>query len=332
MNYAYICELQQQDKQLLALQVKHPDNYVNFQLYDKVNDIICYKEDPTQPIWKIALPESMVVDTVKWFHQVMGHPGEKRLRDTLNQHYQQPKLHYHIDKLKCKDCQKYKLSGCGYGLLPKQEVRIAPWEEVAIYLIGPWKVKVNGRQVKFNALTSIDMASNLVELIRIDNKTTKHIRDKFTQSWICRYPCPVQCLHDKGGKFIRQNFQWLLEIFSIKDVFSTSKNPQSNAICERVHQTVNNVLRTLVHTNPPQNMTQARDALATVMHTMQTTVATTLGSMLGALAFAQDMFLNVPLIADWQAIECTCEHHVKENYDVQIGSNVSMTTLRDKKF
>jgi hypothetical protein len=81
-----------------------------------------------------------------------------------------------------------------------------------------------------------------------------------------------------------------LEIFSIKDICSTSKNPQSNAICERMHQTVTNVLRTLVHTNPPQNMTQARDiiddALATAMHAMQTTIATTLGSMPGALAFA----------------------------------------------
>jgi hypothetical protein len=79
LNYAHICEMQQQDEQLLALQVKHPDNYVNLQLDDNVNDIICYKKDPTQPNWKIALSESMVVDTVKWFHQVMGHPGEKRL-------------------------------------------------------------------------------------------------------------------------------------------------------------------------------------------------------------------------------------------------------------
>ncbi len=41
-----------------------------------------------------------------------------------------------------------------------------------------------------------------------------------------------------------------------------------------MHQTVTIVLRTLVHTNPPQNMTQARDivdnALATAMHAMQT--------------------------------------------------------------
>jgi hypothetical protein len=84
-----------------------------------------------------------------------------------------------------------------------------------------------------------------------------------------------------------------------------------------MHQAVTNVLRTLVHTNPPQNMTQARDiidnALATAMHAMQTTFATTLGSTPGALAFAQDMFLNMLLIADWQAIACTCEHHINKN-------------------
>jgi hypothetical protein len=90
-----------------------------------------------------------------------------------------------------------KLAGQGYGLLTKLEVRIAPWEEVDINLIGPWKVKVNGRQVEFYALTCIDAAWNSVELIRVDNKTAKHIHDKFTQSLFCQYLCPVQCLHDK---------------------------------------------------------------------------------------------------------------------------------------
>jgi hypothetical protein len=72
-----------------------------------------------------------------------------------------------------------------------------------------------------------------------------------------------------------------------------------------------------VHTDPPHNMTQVRDkrddALATAMHAMLPTVATTLGSTPGALAFAQDMFLNALLIADWQAIARTHEHHVNEN-------------------
>jgi hypothetical protein len=114
----------------------------------------------------------------------MGDPGEKRLREMLNQHYHHPRLRDHIDKLKCKDCQKHNWAGLGYGLLPKQEVRIAPWEEVAINLSGPWKVKVNGQKVEFNTLTCIGTTLNLVELIHVDNHTAKHIGDKFTQSWL----------------------------------------------------------------------------------------------------------------------------------------------------
>jgi hypothetical protein len=97
----------------------------------------------------------------------------KRLRETLNQRHHHHKLWYQIDELKCKDSQKYKLAGHGHGLLPKQEVRIAPRKEVAndltpptgyiifkvAKLLKPWKVKVNGQQVEFNGLTCIDKAS-----------------------------------------------------------------------------------------------------------------------------------------------------------------------------
>jgi hypothetical protein len=71
-------------KQVLGLQGKYPDSYINLQLDNNVDGIICYKNNPAQPNWKIALPESMVVDTIKWFHQVMQHPGEKRLHKMLN--------------------------------------------------------------------------------------------------------------------------------------------------------------------------------------------------------------------------------------------------------
>eukprot|EP00804_Cyclotella_cryptica_P020904 CCRYP_011489-RA/>CCRYP_011489-RA protein AED:0.41 eAED:0.41 QI:0/0/0/1/0/0/3/0/173 len=111
----------------------------------------------------------------------------------------------------------------GYGWLPEREV--APREEVAIDLIGPWEVKVNGQKVEFNALTCIDTASNLVELIRIDNKTARHIRDKFTQCWLCCYPRPMRCVHDKGGEFIGSSFQWLLECSASRMFAQPAKIP-----------------------------------------------------------------------------------------------------------
>ena len=84
-----------------------------------------------------------------------------------------------------------------------------------------------------------------------------------------------------------------------------------------MHQRVGNVLVVLLYSNPPQNLTQARDivdqVLATAMHAMQVTIATTLGTMPGALAFSCDMFLNVPLIADWQTIARPSEQYVNDN-------------------
>ena len=55
------------------------------------------------------------------------------------------------------------------------------------------------------------------------------------------------------------------------------------------------------------------EALATAMHAMRTTIATTLGSTPGALAFSRDMFLNVPLVADWQTIASRREQFVNDN-------------------
>lgn len=67
----------------------------------------------------------------------------------------------------------------------------------------------------------------------------------------------------------------------------------------------------------PQNMASARDmidhALAIAMHFMQTTVTATFGSVPGPLAFAQDMFLNVLLNADWQAIVHLHKQYVNKN-------------------
>lgn len=319
LNYEHIQSEQDKCDKLKALRDKFPKQYVYKTLDANVDKILCYvkENDDSDTQWRIALPEAMLTPTVEWFHQVLGHPGEKRLRSTLQMRYYHPKLRHIVDTYKCEHCQRHKLSGKGYGLLPEREMRIAPWEEVATDLIGPWKIKIKGKVVEFNALTSIDTATNLVELIRIDNKTSAHIRDKFKQSWLTRYPRPARVVHDKGGEFVGWEFQRLLRSMAIKDATSTSKNPQSNSICERMHQTVGNVLRTLLYSNPPKNVTQARDiidlALATAMHAMRTTIATTLNSTPGSLAFSRDMFLNIPLIADWQTITQHREHHVNEN-------------------
>ena len=109
-------------------------------------------------------------------------------------------------------------------------------------------------------------------------------------------------MHDNGGEFNGREFQELLVQCQIKDVLTTSKNPQANAIYERMHQTVGNILRTLLYSNPPRTVANAADlidqALGTSMHAMRTNIHTTLKAAPEALVFGRGMFLDVPLIAD----------------------------------
>jgi hypothetical protein len=88
-----------------------------------------------------------------------------------------------------------------------------------------------------------------------------------------------------------------------------------------MHQTVGNVLRTLLHGEPPQDMTKAKDfideALLIATHTIQTGIHTTLGSSPGNLVFNRAIFLNIfsniPLIANRYAITQKREHLINEN-------------------
>ena len=83
---------------------------------------------------------------------------------------------------------------------------------------------------------------------------------------------------------------------------TTAKNPQANAICERLHQTVTNVLRPLLHIHPPQDINEANlimdTALQTASYSARAAIHHTLQTNPGALAFHRDMLLNIPVIAD----------------------------------
>ena len=84
-----------------------------------------------------------------------------------------------------------------------------------------------------------------------------------------------------------------------------------------MHQTVDNILQTFLHGEHPQDVTKAKDlideTLSITMHAMHMGIHTGVGSSPGSLVFNRDMFLNIPLIADWHTITQKCDHLVNEN-------------------
>ena len=125
---------------------------------------------------EILFPEAQTKPVIKLFHQVLGHPRENRLRYTILMRYYHPDLRLHIGNFVCDACQKNKLSVRGFGFLPGQDVNIHPWHEAAVDLIGSWSIEIKYKWHEFNALTSIDLVTNLVELIRVNTNNSEQIR------------------------------------------------------------------------------------------------------------------------------------------------------------
>ncbi len=316
LHYVLLQQHQFEDLQLQALLQQRPLEYQVMEMSAGVL-LICQIR-PDKP-WRIALPTTMVDNVIRWYHLVLGHPGIVRLYQTISTHFIHPYLKVRIESVikSCDTCQRSKLPGAGYGELPPREATLVPWYEVAVDLIGPWTMLVHGQEIEFSALTCIDTVSNLVELVRIENKTAAHIGMLFENTWVSRYPKPERCVHDNGNEFLGADFQRILVVNGIADVPTTVKNPQSNAICERMHQTAGNIIRTLTHSNPPQNMAQATQiidsALATTMHALRCSMHHALHMSPGAFVFRRDMFLNIPLIANLQTIQDRRQLLIDEN-------------------
>ncbi len=117
-----IKEKQNEDNYLQQTATKHPEWY-SCKPFDQVTDVLCYTKPGDNPSnWKIALSKELIKPTVKWYHQVTGHPGSKRLYEQIRQRYHNCDLRRYIDNFNCDYYQKNKLDGKGYGLLPECEV------------------------------------------------------------------------------------------------------------------------------------------------------------------------------------------------------------------
>jgi transposase InsO family protein len=117
-----------------------------------------------------------------------------------------------------------------------------PWRQIAVDLVGPWTLSVGPQEMTFTALTIIDMVTNLVEVVRLNNKLSAHVALQFENTWLARYPLPQHCIYDQGGEFIGWPFQQVLQHHHIAGHPTTAKNPQANSVCERMHQAIGNSL------------------------------------------------------------------------------------------
>ena len=83
----------------------------------------------------------------------------------------------------------------------------------------------------------------------------------------------------------------------------TVRNPQANAIIERTHQTLGNMLRTFeVHNHTEHVMEGWNGILSAAMFALRSTFHTTTQASPMQLVFGRDAILNIQFQADWKHI------------------------------
>ena len=92
--------------------------------------------------------------------------------------------------------------------------------------------------------------------------------------------------------------------YGIKGKPITVRNPQANAIVERIHQVIGNIIRTFeLENNYLDEENPWKGILSVTAFAVRSTFHTTLQSTPGQLVFGRDMIFNIQHIANWEYIK-----------------------------
>ena len=234
---------------------------------------------------------------------MLVHPGADRLFNTLAQHFYWRKMRDDIKTFVrvCKACQKGKRGVRGYGKTPLKDVETQPWKDVCLDLSGPWKAKVNHKKIEFHSLTCIDPFTGWVEITPIYTKEAPFIRDQFLQQWLRRYPRPVRAIFDQGTEFDNAWMYALCRRWHIHPEAITVRNPRANAIVERLHKVMGDMLRCQLVKKHDKDDPVA-DLLSAAAYGVRCTVHGTTQYTPGQLVFSKDMILRTHMEADMDMV------------------------------
>lgn len=269
---------------------------------------------------KIVVPAELQQRIVSWYHETLCHPGETRTEATISQHFTFKGLRNEVHKqcATCDICQRTKRTKKKYGHLPPKEAEVNPWETLCVDMIGPYQI--TNKQTKNTAqlwcVTMIDPATGWFEIKDVPGtKRADVIANIVEQAWLVRYPWPQTVIMDRGKEFLAEFATMITEDYGVKRKPITKRNPQANAIVERVHQTIGNMIRTMrVHTREDLDVKEPWNGiLAAIAFAVRATVHTTTQATPMQLVYGRDAIFNIPFQANWE--------HIRQRKQALINKN-----------
>jgi hypothetical protein len=160
----------------------------------------------------------------------------------------------------------------------------------------------------------IDPATGWFEIKEIKSKDTFSVANALEMAWIMRYPWPTQVIMDRGREFMGEVKRMLHEDYGITRKPITTRNPQANAMVERAHGTLHNMIRSKQIRDVDDPVDGEWDGiLSAIGFAMRATVHTTTRATPSQLVFGRDAMLNVGFEADWQYIKDRKQKLIRQN-------------------
>ena len=322
LRFQTIDRAQRQDSALLSLIKKGTPGYhlKTFHGGGKAIDLICHHG-------KISMPQALQKRTVQWYHDILCHPGRTRTEATINQHFYWKNMRKDVETLckTCPICQMNKRGKKKYGHLPEKEAEATPWDKLCVDLIGPYTIKrTKKKALTLWCVTMIDPATGWFELRTIPTKQADVIANLVEQTWLCRYPWPTQIIFDRGSEFMAEFATMVVQDYGIKRKPITKRNPQANAILERIHQTLGNIIRT-VDKDSLDDQDPWSGVLAAAMFALRATYHTTTQATPLQLVFGRDAILNTIFEANWKPIQNCKQQLIQQNNKRENAKRIKYT-------
>ncbi len=317
-----IAEAQRQDDKWKK-HLQRPDTRAGFSVVIFDDTPVLVKEDDRRQ--RLVIPDCLQEKILYWYHHYLQHPGKDRMEETISATMYWHGMRAQIRRMvqTCQRCQKGKIRKRKYGHLPPKEAVTRPWHTVCVDLVGPFELTDSkGTTMEVMLLTIIDPATGWVEIAELPTKIVElynkkddtwsktEILDKssatisrlFNKHWLSRYPRPRYVTCDNGGEF-KLHLRELCKQYSIGRKPTSSRNPQANAIIERMHGVLNSMLRTSgLNALDEVSADCIDDWVANAAWAIRATYHTVLKSTPGAAVFGRDMLFDIPFIADWDEI------------------------------
>ena len=192
---------------------------------------------------KVRVNDLEALDIIKAIHKE-GHLGVKKTWKAFNRRYVTDQGRSKCQEVvkTCLECQlgkDYKQVHAPKGSITSPK----PWDMVSIDIMGPFPPDNTSRRF---IVTLLDVYSRYLIAVPVKDHTAQTVSKCFYEQVVAYFGVPRSILSDRGSEFTGAVWESLSDLLGTQIRLTSPYYPQGNALVERSHRTINNMLRTLI--------------------------------------------------------------------------------------